>query len=76
MVKHFKVVVEKEPQTGGFSAFVPCLPGCASQGETEEETLTNIKEAIELYLSSLQEDQIPLPATDVDLLIRDVEVVV
>ena len=40
-----------EPQEeGGFTAFVPSLPGCISEGETREEALANIKEAIELYL--------------------------
>jgi predicted RNase H-like HicB family nuclease len=45
----FQVVLQEETE-GGFSAWVPDLPGCASQGETLEEALVNIKEAIELYL--------------------------
>lgn len=43
-------VVFQEETTGGYSAWVPDLNGCASQGETLEETIENIKEAIELYL--------------------------
>ena len=40
-----------EPQEeGGYTVFVPSLPGCISEGETMEECLTNIKEAIELWL--------------------------
>lgn len=40
-----------EPQEeGGFTAYVPSLPGCISQGGTKEEAIKNIKEAIELYL--------------------------
>ena len=42
-------VVFQEEKDGGFSVWVPDLPGCASQGETFEESLHNIKEAIELY---------------------------
>ena len=38
---------------GGYVAFVPALPGCHTQGETLEETETNVKEAISLYLESL-----------------------
>jgi predicted RNase H-like HicB family nuclease len=45
----FQVVFQEETE-GGFSVWVPDLPGCASQGETLEEALENIKEAIELYL--------------------------
>ncbi len=43
-------VVFQEELEGGYSVWVPDLPGCASQGETLEEALENIKEAIELYL--------------------------
>ncbi len=42
--------VFQEETDGGFSVWVPDLPGCASQGDTLEEALKNIKEAIELYL--------------------------
>jgi len=45
----YTVVLEKEP-TGGFVATVPAMPGCVSQGETREETLANIQEAMELYV--------------------------
>jgi len=46
-----KITVILEPQEeGGYTAYVPSLPGCISQGETKEETIKNIKEAIELYL--------------------------
>jgi predicted RNase H-like HicB family nuclease len=40
---------------------VPLLPGCISEGDTKEEALTNIKEAIELYIESLQQDAGPIP---------------
>lgn len=46
-----KLTVILEPQEeGGFTVYVPSLRGCISQGETKEEALKNIKEAIELYL--------------------------
>ena len=40
-----------EDETGGFWAEVPALPGCASQGETMEELLANLREAIEGWLA-------------------------
>ncbi|MFQ5464644.1 MAG: type II toxin-antitoxin system HicB family antitoxin [Thermodesulfobacteriota bacterium] len=43
-----KVVLEKQEE-GGYTAYVPSLPGCISEGDTKEEALGNIKEAIELY---------------------------
>jgi predicted RNase H-like HicB family nuclease len=46
-----KLTVVLEPQReGGFTVYVPSLPGCISQGDTKQEALKNIKEAIELYL--------------------------
>lgn len=53
----FKVVLEPQPE-GGYVAYVPALSGCFSQGETKEEALKNIKEAIELYLEVLEEKEL------------------
>ena len=47
--------VFQEETDGEYSVWVPDLPGCASQGETLEEALENIKEAIELYLEDSDE---------------------
>ena len=43
-------VIIYEAEEGGFWAEVPALPGCFSQGETIEETIANLREAVELYL--------------------------
>ena len=45
-----RVIVEYDSDVGSFAVFCPELPGCASAGDTEEEALANIKEAIALYL--------------------------
>jgi len=55
----WKVVLEKD-EDGYFTVTVPSLPGCISQGKTRKDALKNIKEAIELHVSSLAEDGIPL----------------
>ncbi|MDO8554933.1 MAG: type II toxin-antitoxin system HicB family antitoxin [Candidatus Micrarchaeota archaeon] len=49
---NFHIVLEKQEE-GGYTVYVPELPGCISQGETEKESLSNIQEAINLYLSEL-----------------------
>lgn len=49
----WRVILEKDPESGDFAVWCPELPGCTSCGETEEEALNNIKEAIELYLQEL-----------------------
>ena len=51
----FKVVLETAEE-GGYTVSVPSLPGCISEGDTKEEALKNIREAIELYLESKDED--------------------
>ncbi len=50
-----KIVLEEQDE-GGFTVYVPSLPGCISQGENVEDALKNIKEAIELYLDAEIED--------------------
>ena len=42
-------------------AEVPSLPGCISQGKSKEEAMTNIKEAIEVYIAALREDNLAVP---------------
>ena len=61
----FTVVLERELEAGGYSVHVPALPGCHSQGETRDEALDNIKEAIELYISYLRDKGEPIPQEDV-----------
>lgn len=39
----------------------PSLPGCITQGKTREETIANVREAIEAYIVSLEEDKLPVP---------------
>ncbi len=52
-----KIKVYLEPsEDGGYTVIVPSLPGCISEGETKEEAVRNIKEAIELYLEPVEDD--------------------
>ena len=59
---NFKIVLEKD-EDGGYTVTVPSLPGCISQGDTKEEAMENIKEAIELHVESLVEDGLPIIKT-------------
>ena len=62
-------VVAHEADEGGYWVEVPALSGCYSQGETIDEALTNVREAIELYLEALHEDGAPIPK-DEDVVFR------
>ena len=59
----YAVVIEKGPES--FGAYAPDLPGCAVAGNSREEVIELIQEAIELHLQSLKEhgDEIPPPAS-------------
>jgi len=51
------VVLERSPE-GGYTIYVPSLPGCISEGATKAEALRNIKEAIQLYLEPVEDELI------------------
>ena len=55
-----KIILEPSEE-GGYTAVVPSLPGCISEGDTKEEALKNIREAIELYLEPVEDDQTYAP---------------
>ena len=56
----YRVLIEQD-EDGVFVAEVPSLPGCISQGATREQAIENIKEAIALYLESLEAHDEPVP---------------
>jgi predicted RNase H-like HicB family nuclease len=63
-----KIVLESSPD-GGFTVFVPSLPGCVSEGETHDEALANIREAIDLYLEPTEDDLPPMENAQVEELV-------
>jgi predicted RNase H-like HicB family nuclease len=50
-----------EPTSTGYSAYSPDLPGCVSSGASRVEVVANMREAIELHLEGLREEQEPIP---------------
>jgi predicted RNase H-like HicB family nuclease len=56
----YAVVIEKGAES--FGAYVPDLPGCVAAGESRDEVVRLIQEAIELHLETLKEDGQPIPA--------------
>ncbi len=51
----FPIVIEPDHEAAGFGVYCPTLKGCVSQGETEEDALENIKDAIKTYLASVED---------------------
>ncbi|MDJ0662786.1 MAG: type II toxin-antitoxin system HicB family antitoxin [Crocosphaera sp.] len=71
-IYNYTVLLEKQEE-GGYHAFCPTLKGCHSQGDTFEEAIDNITEAIELYLESLIADNQPIPKED--LIVKPLSIV-
>jgi predicted RNase H-like HicB family nuclease len=59
-----KVVLEPSDE-GGFTVLVPALPGCISEGDTREEALASIREAIALYLEPVDDDLTRSPDSEI-----------
>ncbi len=72
-ILQYDAIFEKE-EDGGYSVWIPDLPGCASQGNNLEEAMTNIKEAMELYLEDANNDEIEEGKTHKDRFIVPVQV--
>ena len=68
----YTAIFEAQPD-GGYHAFCPALRGCHSEGDTLDEAVTNLREAIIVYLESLQAHGEPLPVED--LFIKPLDVV-
>lgn len=69
----YTAVFEPDLESGGYTAFIPALPGCVSEGDTFEEAQANIAEAAELYLDTLKLQSRKV-ATRVDLVISPISV--
>jgi len=63
----YAVIIEKA-KDGGFGAYVPDLPGCVGMGNSKEEALDNIAEAIRFHLEGMKEEglNIPIPTTEAE----------
>jgi len=69
-----KLTVILAPEAdGGYSVVCPAVPGCASQGESREEALTNIREAILLCLDARREQGLPAPAESPAIIAEEIE---
>lgn len=57
----YTIVLDRDPDAGGYVATCPALPGVVTEGETVEETLAMARDAVQGYLESLQKDGLPVP---------------
>lgn len=65
MIRRFKIVLEPDPEEGGYTVTVPSLPGCVTEGDTIEECIEQAKEAIKVTIEDMKDEGLPIPAWDV-----------
>ena len=58
---NFEIVIEKETNGKGYSAYSPSLPGCFSNGKTTEEARRNIRAAIQQHMAALRKRSLAIP---------------
>ncbi len=63
-----KVLLEPSDE-GGFTAYVPALPGCISEGDSAEEAMANLRDAVELYLEPVDDDLAGRPGIEIQELV-------
>ena len=72
----FEIVIEKEAEDEGYSAYSPGLPGCFSNGRTVEEAKRNLRDAIEQHLQSLLAHGQPIPQSEKRVHVEELTVAV
>ncbi len=77
VTRRYRVIIEPDEEDGGFVAHVPALPGVIDQGETEEEALENVKEALEFTVTTMLEMHEEVPPSDAERrTVREVDLAV
>jgi predicted RNase H-like HicB family nuclease len=64
-----QVVVYPDREDGGWVAEVPSLPGCISQGDTKQEALQNVRDAIEVWVNGAQDVGLAVPDESFDVFV-------
>ena len=60
-MRKYTIILEPDPEEGGYTVTVPALPGCITQGETIEQCIERAREAIAGYIESLISEGEPVP---------------
>ncbi|MEE9278421.1 MAG: type II toxin-antitoxin system HicB family antitoxin [Dehalococcoidia bacterium] len=60
-MRRYTVLLHPDREEGGYTVTVPALPGCVTEGDTLEDALSNVRDAIRLYLDDLEAGGEPAP---------------
>ena len=72
----YTIILDPDPEEGGYSVTVPALPGCITEGDTFEEAIANAREAITGFVKALHKLGEPIPWEDHGFVVVTVEVAV
>jgi antitoxin HicB len=73
-MRRYTILLIPDPDEGGYTATVPALPGCITEGDTLGEVLENARDAIRLYLEDVQACGEPIPEERARPVLEEVEV--
>jgi len=73
-IYQYTAIFEPDEKTGGFTATIPSLPGCISEGDSFEEALQNIQEAASLYIEVMKDQKVEIPKEEKGIVIAPVEI--
>lgn len=73
-VYQYTAIFESDEKSGGFTATIPVLPGCISEGDNFEDALKNIQEAATLYLEVLREKEKEIPFEEKGVIIAPLQI--
>ena len=60
-MREYTIILHPDPEEGGYTVTVPALEGCVTQGETLEEAIVMARDAIQLFVETLQAEGLPVP---------------
>ena len=60
-MRRYTILLTPDPANGGYTVRVPALPGCNTQGDTQEEAIANAREALAAYIADLEASGEPVP---------------
>jgi len=73
-IYQYTAIFEPDEESGGYTATIPSLPGCISEGDTFEEALKNIKEAATLYLEVMRKKKEEIIKEEKGVIVAPVQV--
>jgi predicted RNase H-like HicB family nuclease len=70
----YTVILDPDPDDGGYTVTVPALPGCITEGDSYDEAIANAREAIAGYVEDAVQHGEPVPTDDAGIVVLSIDV--